>query len=288
MPEDRFLPEHRLRICVIDESPMRYAYGHLWLIDRRDMPRWQSPVAALFVTATLFTAAFASMTRFGEPFAGTTVVDERPRLVFFSPPPVEPAKTAERPRVTPTPPNAPVRRLEHALPMPAPAVASAPLPRDNAAPDSAASSAATDPAFPFRRLEMTPAPTTARSTARGAPMAPAGVTATSTPLTSAQRDSIAKERIGDAVAEARAELGRGRGIHNANGQQAGTLSAGVSIPFPLFSSGPSAAERKRNAVIDADNQLRLRRLQDRAATHVDSVRLDSLRRDSLTRRVVRP
>ena len=110
--EDRFLPEHRPRIVLIHESLMRDAYGQLWLTDRRDLPRWQSPVAAMLVTAALFTAAFASMTRFGEPFAGTTVVDERPRLVFFPPPPVEPAKPAERPRVKAAPPNAPVRRLE--------------------------------------------------------------------------------------------------------------------------------------------------------------------------------
>ena len=119
-------------------------------------------------------------------------------------------------------------------------------------------------------------------------MAPSGVTVGSAPLTAAQRDSIAKNRIGIAVAEARADLGRVQGGFTARtDQQAGTLSAGVSIPFPLFSSGPSAAERKRNAVIDADNQLRLRRLQDRAS-QVDSVRVDSLRRDSLTRRAIRP
>ena len=273
---------------------MRDVYGQLWLIDRRDVPRWQSPIAALLVTAALFTAAFASMTRFGEPFTGTTVVDERPRLVFFPPPPVEPAKPAERPRVKAAPPNAPVRRLEQPITVTPPAVAPMSLPREEVRRDSSATgSLPVDPSSLFKAVTPTPdapatAPSAARSTAaRGAPMAPSGVTASSIALTAAQRDSIAKNRIGTAVAEARADLGRG-GIHSANGSQPGALSAGVSIPFPLFSSGPSAAERKRNAVIDADNQLRLRRLQDRASTQLDSTRADSVRRDSLSRRAVRP
>jgi hypothetical protein len=64
------------------------------------------------------------------------------------------------------------------------------------------------------------------------------------------------------------------------GPGVGTISA------PLFSSGPSAAQRKKNEKIDADNRLRLARLQDRLrlqrdSTLVDSVRADSLRRDSV-------
>jgi hypothetical protein len=55
------------------------------------------------------------------------------------------------------------------------------------------------------------------------------------------------------------------------------------VPFTLFSSGPSAAERKRNEAIDRDYRLRLARLDDRARLEKDSVRLDSLRRDSLQR-----
>jgi hypothetical protein len=110
----------------------------------------------------------------------------------------------------------------------------------------------------------------------------------SAPLTPTQRDSIATINIGAAVASVREEMARGGGTHGVSGQQPGVLSAGVSIPFPLFSSGPSAAERKRNAVIDADNQARLRRLQDVVIAQRDSVRTDSLRRDSLARRAIRP
>jgi hypothetical protein len=72
----------------------------------------------------------------------------------------------------------------------------------------------------------------------------------------------------------------------------------VSIDFPLFSSGPSREQRKKNEAIDADYQARLRRLGDSVLSkhdrrvadslRLDSLRLDSLRRDSLARRMKRP
>jgi hypothetical protein len=63
----------------------------------------------------------------------------------------------------------------------------------------------------------------------------------------------------------------------------------VSIPFPLFSSGPSPAQRKKNEALDAEYQARLRGLEDLALYKrdrriADSLRLDSLRLDSLARR----
>ena len=65
--------------------------------------------------------------------------------------------------------------------------------------------------------------------------------------------------------------------------------AGGSFSLPFLSSGPSAAERKRNEAIHNSYQLILRSLQDRIAlkrdsARRDSLRLDSLRRDSLARR----
>ena len=68
----------------------------------------------------------------------------------------------------------------------------------------------------------------------------------------------------------------------------------VSIGLPLFSSGPSAAQRKKNEAVDAEYQARLRGFQDLVLSRrdkrvadslrLDSLRLDSLRRDSLARR----
>jgi hypothetical protein len=67
----------------------------------------------------------------------------------------------------------------------------------------------------------------------------------------------------------------------------------VSVGLPLFSSGPSKAQRKKNEALDADYQARLRRLGDsvfskRDRRLADSLRLDSLRRDSLARRPKTP
>jgi hypothetical protein len=59
------------------------------------------------------------------------------------------------------------------------------------------------------------------------------------------------------------------------------MGVGVTLPFPIFEPGPSAAQRKRDAVVAAENQARLYRLQDRMYQKRDSIRLDSLRRDSL-------
>ena len=84
---------------------------------------------------------------------------------------------------------------------------------------------------------------------------------------------------------------QGKGM---NGVGAVSAPGLVSIDVPLFSSGPSAAQRKKNEAIDAEYQARLRGLQDLVLSlrdkrvadslRLDSLRLDSLRRDSLARR----
>jgi hypothetical protein len=72
------------------------------------------------------------------------------------------------------------------------------------------------------------------------------------------------------------------GGHRSSTQQGATAGGGFSLP--LLSRGPSAAQRKRNAAIDKDYRMGLRRLEDRMLLKRDSLRLDSLRRDSLARR----
>jgi hypothetical protein len=65
----------------------------------------------------------------------------------------------------------------------------------------------------------------------------------------------------------------------------GGMTVGGGFSLPLFSSGPSKAQRKKNEAIDAEYQLGLRRLEDRLLLKRDSIRilarLDSIRRDSL-------
>ena len=65
---------------------------------------------------------------------------------------------------------------------------------------------------------------------------------------------------------------------------AGVLGYGASVPFTLFSSGPTREQRRKNEIIDADNQLRQHRLEDRLLLQRDSIRADSLRADSLRSR----
>ena len=60
-------------------------------------------------------------------------------------------------------------------------------------------------------------------------------------------------------------LGEGLdGVGAVNGGRTSLSPLGGSIPLPLFSSGPSAAQRKKNEKLDAEYQLRLRRLKERA------------------------
>ncbi len=82
--------------------------------------------------------------------------------------------------------------------------------------------------------------------------------------------------------------GEGRGGEGAVGGQSGGVSAGpgsvtVSVPFPLFSPGPSPEQRKKNEALEKDYSQRLGRLNDRLLLIRDSIRADSLRRDSLRR-----
>ena len=130
---------------------------------------------------------------------------------------------------------------------------------------------------------------TALGTRGGAPMAPAGVTIGSrTPNTARFRDSVAGVRMraipelarthaptGRELAELRGSQqlaavlqrrattsGNSRDVHAMQGEGMGGDGAvggaggspglaGVSIPLPLFSSGPSAAQRKKNEQVDA-------------------------------------
>jgi hypothetical protein len=78
------------------------------------------------------------------------------------------------------------------------------------------------------------------------------------------------------------------GVGAVNGGKTGVTmdsrGIGVSVPFPLFSSGPSPAERKRNEKLYAEYLAYLRGQQERILLKRDSIRADSLRLDSLAKR----
>jgi hypothetical protein len=102
-----------------------------------------------------------------------------------------------------------------------------------------------------------------------------------TALRTYQRSTTAGSRE---VHVAQGEGMNGEGAVGGGGVQGGGMHAGSSIGLPLFSSGPSAAQRKKNEAIEADYRDRLHRLENRMLLKRDSIRLDSLRRDSLARR----
>lgn len=68
-----------------------------------------------------------------------------------------------------------------------------------------------------------------------------------------------------------------------NGVHMTPNGAVVSVPFPLLSSGPSPAERKRNEKLVAEYRGYLHRMDDRIVLRADSIRADSLRRDSIAK-----
>jgi hypothetical protein len=88
-------------------------------------------------------------------------------------------------------------------------------------------------------------------------------------------------------------MGKGvGGVGAVNGGKTGVTmdsrGIGVSVPFPLFSPGPSPEERKRNEKLHAEYLAYLRREQEVILLKRDSVRADSLRRDSLSKRRIVP
>jgi hypothetical protein len=240
-------------------------------------------------------------------------------------------RVAPRPRVaTPIAPAvaAPTIPLVAPVVVPTTAPSSLAAPRDSS---PGSRTGPVIPLGPVRAPIDVPRNTSAPLSHLGAPIAPAGVTSIDPlPNTPEVRDSIAAVRMSDIALLAKthaptgAELadlqaaqrvaerlarrattagnshdihvmtGEGRdGVGAVNGGRTSLNPIHGSIPFTLFSSGPTAAQRKVNEKLDAEYQARLRRLQNRAlivaeVARRDSVRADSLRRDSLTKIARRP
>jgi hypothetical protein len=108
-------------------------------------------------------------------------------------------------------------------------------------------------------------------------------------LRESQRAARAVYRRNTTAGSAEVHVAQGEGVDGVgavgggSGVQGNGLHAGSGFALPLLSKGPSAAQRKKDEIIDADNRDRLHRLQDRMLLKRDSIRLDSLRRDSLRR-----
>jgi hypothetical protein len=247
----------------------------------------------------MFAAAFIAMrtVRLFPVFSSPSEDVAAPTIIRFEPqipkPPPKPVPVPiPEPALTPPPAAAGV---SIAPPVVAPIVA---LPGDSAS--GAARRRITD------RLTMRDVPDipVGAVNTRGAFIDRAAVTSRFEPLTVAERDSVANMKMAAlaimlkrpftkeerAAVAANAEPGKGlpntragsdgKVVPLMNGGVAVGMTAdqilGGSFPLPLFSSGPSPAERKRNAAIDSVNRIILFRLHDRARVLRDSLRADSL------------
>ena len=270
---------------------------------------WPGFVISIAVTAASFAAAFGAMTSLtdrtdhGSSKRDSTIILRLPAPVAV-PRAVVPSTTRRPVRVPLQRPTAPVEipnAVAPVAPKVAPTPRTAPIGEPTASRDSSNQSSGKG------------APTT--PTGKGAPMAPSGVTlGARTPNTPAVRDSIAREKMAGIPELARTHAPTGAERQELEESQRlarllrqRTTTAGntrdlvilqgsgkdgvgavggpgmISVPFTLFSSGPSPEQRKKNEKLDADYQLRLRRLQDRMYLKQDSVRADSVRADSLRR-----
>lgn len=274
---------------------------------RREASPWFSPAIAAAATAVVFGTAFVSMTSLRNARA-------RP-LVPEAPVPIN---LAVRPAIR-TPPPSPRPTSRHVAPpeetpvnpQPPAAVDSGSL--RNSARDTAAaprSRAAEPNAASIPRGVAMPSGIGSRTGPEYTPAWVAAGTKLLGPAGSAQlRDSISDALKPAAEARAwarpmsagtRAEIaetqrqasildrrtmtaGNSRDLHAMSGQGVGGVGGvgvGGSIGVPLFSRGPSAAQRARDAKVEAENRAIMQRLAERARAKRDSIRRDSIRADS--------
>lgn len=268
---------------------MRVGFGETWS-QRGRSAAWGSSTIALVVTSALFAAAFAAMSRFDAPTINFDRAPVERTTLVYAPPPKPAERVEPRTRAVPRPAaevqsNASSPTLVAPSTVPSSLAPPAPVdvPRDSASAPAKVNRALFLPPSPTSKLYESPKFELPAATpaGRGAPRATAGVTAPRTPGADTPHTVNIYERE---LAEIRAEMARQNSPH-AIGAPAGKVGAGMSIPVPLLSSGPSRAERRKNEAIDADNQERLGRLQQLIVARRDSARADSLRRDSLARRV---
>jgi hypothetical protein len=295
--------------------------GARWFARPTDS-RWPSLAVSIVVSASLFTAAVASM-RSISAWTGMTVRDPEPVMIRL------PALTMPRPRALqptvrrPNEPTQPSRtiprdpaRSADALPVAtvpvAPPADSAVAPRALPTVDSAAVGKREDlakAASAARRFVIEPVAVTHRSPGARLSREDSILSERFTPHvawdwwgppTEAERAQVRESQLlAERMALRATSAGNANEVHTMTGEGRGGVGAvgggkaGVSssegrpmlsIPFPLFSRGPSAAQRRRDAQINADNQLRLERLQARVRAIRDSIHADSVHRDSLARR----
>ncbi|MEP6491326.1 MAG: hypothetical protein ABJF01_01520 [bacterium] len=262
-------------------------------------PRWRALGASVAVTTALFAAAITAMTSF-RALTSTSEMNSSERVAWVPvaipiPAPLPPREQPRR--VAPAPVAEPITRVQSSSSVGMPTASTMPAAPSINARIRRDSSAIPQPPIgtriPLSVEPATPIPFNPPAIGvAGAPVAPAGVVLSHAPMSVQARDSTLAALMASVPGMARAGgSGRSGGTvraipitqPGAPGQQQPAVCVCVSLPLPILEPGPSAAQRKRDAVIAADNQARLTRLEERLREQRDSMRLDSLRKDSLRR-----
>ena len=176
----------------------------------------------------------------------------------------------------------PLRRTSSAIGAVPSSIPTAPPALDSAPSDSVASTAESTPVPP------TPAASPARKNA-GAALAPSAFTRTSSDAKNSLAGDNLLARLGFDLSRLRPTQAmidssmRADALANARSRDehrpapVAVSGAGGSIPFPLFSRGPSRKQRMRDSIIYAENLRLLARVMERARAKRDSLRAaDSL------------
>lgn len=282
---------------------VRAGVGRSWW-ERTGSPSWTGGAVALATTAALFIAAIVAMTTVRTAgFENSRRRDQTAvvRLTFPTPPakPVPRARRVEPP-AKPTVPPPPIMPAIPPIVTPEPRAHGPPARREPVIDTSAAATTAT-PQNTSSLRPPAPRGPGGGAGAAGAGMAPAGVTTHTGVLSSAARDSIAARKLAGIPAGAWTRPLSKEELAEVRAQREPGLSPtaraarlpGEPVYAPLMNGGYTVAitaksfslrrDRTKEIAIDNDNQLRLRRLQDRLLLRQDSIRADSLRRDSIAR-----
>jgi hypothetical protein len=283
--------------------------GPRWFDRATPDPSWPSVGISILITIALFATALVAMQTIGPWHGALSARPDTPVVVRLSPPapalvrpPVERAPT-ERLRRVPLPTTVPTAiapttsapRVD--APVVAPAAPSVAVP-PGAGADSGVGAVG--------RGAATAAPSMNGGVfAHGAAMSPAGVVAprhgglpafspdwNKAPTGEIKASLESSQRFADQMARRATTSGNARDLHVPQGKgvdgvgAVGGGAAGGSLPLPLFSRGPSAAQRKKDEALLRDYRGYLSRealiINGRRA-HADSLRADSLRADSIAK-----
>lgn len=272
---------------------------------RGDVSPWFSFVAAAVTTVGVFAGAFASMTSLRrthapaiDPVAAISVslAVQPPIRVPSSSPQPTPRRPARASAITSSPStpdsgssqNSIARDTATAAQARANDPTAASIPRGVAMPSLGNSG--TGPAYApawiaaGTRLLGPAGSAKLRDSISDALKPAAEARAWARPISAGTRAEIDESPRQTSILDRRAATaGNSRDVHTTSGQGVGGVGAigvGGSVGVPLFSRGPSAAQRARDAKIDADNRAIMQRLAERARAKRDSIRRDSIRADS--------